>query len=179
MENPMPKVTVIMPTFEQSHFIRRALDNLLAQYASMRARPATAPRPGALTILLVGELAYNAERVRALEEQGHALYGLWMDEPYWYNTVGPLPFGPMRDVPREGWVDAVHALRPDVIYAQLNWQAVPFCHQDGARMQALRENVRRARHLFTFDQHAQALVEFFRTVIDHAGRLPAPTRSAA
>ena len=100
-----------------------------AQYAPMRARPGTTPRPGALTILLVGELAYNAERVLALEEQGHTLYGLWKDEPYWYNTVGPLPFGHVRDLPREGWADAVRALRPDVIYAQLNWQAVPFCHQ--------------------------------------------------
>jgi len=45
-----------------------------------------------LKILLVGELAYNAERVLALAERGHKLYGLWMKRPYWYNYVGPLPF---------------------------------------------------------------------------------------
>ena len=55
-----------------------------------------------LKILLVGELAYNAERVLALEERGHKLYGLWTPEPYWWNTVGPLPFGHVEDIPRAG-----------------------------------------------------------------------------
>ena len=39
-----------------------------------------------LKIVLVGELAYNAERIVAFEEQGHKLYGLWMRDPYWYNN---------------------------------------------------------------------------------------------
>jgi hypothetical protein len=51
-----------------------------------------------------------------------------MPKPYWYNTVGPLPFGHVRDLPRDRWQDAVRELRPDVIYALLNWQAVPFAH---------------------------------------------------
>lgn len=34
MNIPKPRVSVLMPTFEQSHFIRRALDSLLAQSMS-------------------------------------------------------------------------------------------------------------------------------------------------
>ena len=55
----------------------------------------------------MGELAYNADRVLALEELGHQLYGLWMEEPYWYNAVGPLAFGHVTDLPRENWQQAV------------------------------------------------------------------------
>ncbi len=94
-----------------------------------RERPDTPPAADGLKILLVGELAYNAERVLALEERGHRLYGLWMDDPYWYNTVGPVPFGHVQDLPREGWQQAVAEIRPDVVYALLNWQAVPFVHR--------------------------------------------------
>ncbi len=99
------------------------------QYAHYTARPDTPPAPDGLKILLVGELAYNADRVLALEELGHKLYGLWMDEPYWYNAVGPLAFGHVTDLPRDNWRKAVADLKPDVIYALLNWQAVPFCHE--------------------------------------------------
>jgi hypothetical protein len=52
-----------------------------------------------------------------------------MRDPYWYNTVGPLPFGHVRDLPRHGWQEALRALQPDLIYALLNWQAVPFAHE--------------------------------------------------
>jgi len=97
-------------------------------YRGLRERPPTPRAADGLTILLVGELAYNAERVLALEEQGHALYGLWMDAPHWFNTVGPLPFGHVEDLPRADWAAAIRRLRPDLIYAQLNWQAVPFAH---------------------------------------------------
>jgi hypothetical protein len=99
-----------------------------ALYRRLRERPPTPRAQDGLTILLVGELAYNAERVLALEERGHTLYGLWTDTPYWFNTVGPLPFGHVEDLPRDDWRAAIRRLRPDVIYAQLNWQAVPFCH---------------------------------------------------
>ncbi len=101
----------------------------VAHYRHFRERPDTPAAPDRLKILLVGELAYNAERVLALEERGHKLYGLWMPDPYWYNTVGPLPFGHVEDLPRAGWQRAMREVRPDVIYAQLNWQAVPFAHQ--------------------------------------------------
>lgn len=38
----------------------------------------------ALKILIVGELAYNPERIYALEQAGHKLYGLWVPKP---NTI--------------------------------------------------------------------------------------------
>jgi len=99
-----------------------------AQYRRYRERPATPKAADGLKILLVGELAYNADRVLALEEQGHQLYGLWMEQPYWYNAVGPLAFGHVQDLPRDHWQQALRELQPDVIYALLNWQAVPFSH---------------------------------------------------
>lgn len=98
-------------------------------YRQFRERPAIPPAVDGLKILLVGELAYNPERVLALEERGHQLYGLWMTDPYWYNTVGPLPFGHVTDLPRIGWQEAIRKVKPDIIYAMLNWQAVPFAHQ--------------------------------------------------
>jgi hypothetical protein len=94
----------------------------VAQYRPYRERPDTPRSPEGLKILLCGELAYNADRVLALEERGHQLFGLWMPDPYWYNTVGPLPFGHVTDVTLENWRDA----DVDVIYGLLNWQAVPF-----------------------------------------------------
>jgi hypothetical protein len=98
-------------------------------YRHFRERPPTPAASDGLRILLVGELAYNAERVLALEELGHTLYGLWMRDPCWFNTVGPLPFGHVQDLPREDWRAAIRELRPDLIYAQLNWQTVPFAHE--------------------------------------------------
>jgi glycosyltransferase involved in cell wall biosynthesis len=99
-----------------------------SQYRRFRERPDTPPSPDGLKILLVGELAYNADRVLALEELGHRLYGLWMPDPYWYNTVGPLPFGHVQDIHPEHWQEEIRSIKPDIIYALLNWQAVPFAH---------------------------------------------------
>ena len=105
--------------------VGNAIDEV-AHYRRFRDRPDTPSAPDGLRVLLVGELAYNPERILALEERGHELFGLWMPQPYWYNTVGPVPFGHVRDLPREGWRQAVAAAGIDVIYALLNWQAVPF-----------------------------------------------------
>lgn len=98
-------------------------------YRRFRECPATPAAPDGLRILLVGELAYNPERVLALEERGHTLYGLWTSDPYWFNTVGPVPFGHVEDLARSNWRESVGRLKPDIIYALLNWQAVPFVHQ--------------------------------------------------
>ena len=106
-----------------------ALHDEVAQYDALRRRPSTPPAADGLRILLVGELAHNPERILALEERGHELYGLWTDTPVWFNTVGPAPFGHIVDLPRENWQDAVRRLRPDVIYAMMNWQAVAFAHE--------------------------------------------------
>lgn len=99
------------------------------RFGRYRNAPATPLAKDGLTILLVGELAYNPERVLALAERGHRLLGLWCDTPTWFNAVGPLPFGHVTDLPREGWADAARASGVDVIYALLNWQTVPFARQ--------------------------------------------------
>jgi hypothetical protein len=100
-----------------------------ALYRPFRERPDTPAAPDGLKILIVGELAFNPERILALEERGHRLYGLWTPDGVGFNTVGPLPFGHVADLPQVGWREAVRRVRPDVIYALLNWQAVPFAHQ--------------------------------------------------
>jgi glycosyltransferase involved in cell wall biosynthesis len=97
-------------------------------YRRFRARAATAPAKDGLRILLVGELAYNPERVLALEERGHHLFGLWTPDGVGFNSVGPVPFGHIEEVPLAGWEEAVRRVRPDVIYALLNWQAIAFAH---------------------------------------------------
>lgn len=105
------------------------LHDEVEHYRRFRERPST-PRAGdGLRVLLVGELAHNPERILLLEERGHELHGLWTDRPLWLNTVGPLPFGHVADVPRDGWRDAVKRLQPDVIYALLNWQTIAWAHE--------------------------------------------------
>ena len=99
------------------------LHDEVALYARFRDRP---PPAGGLRVLLVGELAFNPERVLALEERGHTLLGLWTDEGLGAHTVGPLPFGHVQDVPD---VEAVRDLEVDVVYGLLNWRAVPVAHR--------------------------------------------------
>ena len=98
-------------------------------YRRFRERPSTPRAADGLRILVVGELAHNPDRILLLEERGHELHGLWTDTPVWFNTVGPVPFGHIADVPREGWREAVRTLRPDVVYALLNWQTIAFAHE--------------------------------------------------
>lgn len=100
------------------------------RYSSLRQKAVTSvPESTGLKILLAGELSYNPERVMALSEKGHKLYGLWMEKPYWYNYVGPLPFGHVEDISFSNWEKEIKRIQPDVIYGLLNWQAVPFVHQ--------------------------------------------------
>ena len=98
-------------------------------YRRFRDRAPTPRAADGLRILLVGELAHNPDRILLLEERGHELHGLWTDTPLWFNTVGPIPFGHVTDVDRQGWREAVRRLRPDVIYALLNWQTIAFAHE--------------------------------------------------
>lgn len=81
-----------------------------------------------LKILLVGELSYNPERLCALEKQGHTLYGLWIKRPGFWNASGPLPFGNITEVSYDNWIEEVKAIKPDIIYALLNWPAVELAH---------------------------------------------------
>ncbi|WP_205844036.1 glycosyltransferase [Nakamurella deserti] len=75
-------------------------------------------------VLLVGELAYNADRILVLAARGIRFSGLWIDDPLGFMTVGPLPFGAVRDVPRTGWADALRSDPPDVAYCLLNWRSL-------------------------------------------------------
>ncbi|TQM51504.1 glycosyl transferase family 2 [Arcticibacter tournemirensis] len=86
-------------------------------------------KPGCLKILIVGELAYNSERIYALEQAGHKLYGLWISKPgYTFNTVGHLPFGNVTDLPCDNWQESINEIKPDVIYALLNFVAVDLAY---------------------------------------------------
>jgi hypothetical protein len=99
----------------------------VGRYARFRERAHT-PSTDGLRILVVGELAFNPERVVALAERGHRLSGLWTTDGLGDSTVGPLPFGHVRDLDRDRWPSEVRRLAPDVVWAQLNWRAVPFAH---------------------------------------------------
>jgi hypothetical protein len=107
------------------HSSETGLLDEVERYRDQRARPTVGRGPDGLRILLAGELAFNPDRVIALEERGHELLGLWIDDPLGFNTVGPLPFGGVRDL------RTIADVRPacvDVIYALLNWRAVPLAH---------------------------------------------------
>lgn len=89
--------------------------------------PRDLPAQNGLKILLVGSLGFNPERIMAFEERGHKLYGLWSSHIETWDSTGPLSFGNMDDIPfDQHWVARVREIRPDIIYALLNWQAVPF-----------------------------------------------------
>jgi glycosyltransferase involved in cell wall biosynthesis len=99
----------------------------VARYARFRER-AYVPAPDGRQVLVVGELAFNPERVLTVAERGHRLAGLWTTNALGDATVGPLPFGHVADLDRDRWRESVAALAPDVVWAQLNWRAVPLAH---------------------------------------------------
>lgn len=78
-----------------------------------------------LKILIVGELAFNPERIYALEEAGHELFGLWVKNPWWFHTVGPVPFGNIKDVTYDNWGKEITKIKPDIIYALNSTLAIP------------------------------------------------------
>lgn len=96
-------------------------------YKQLRAKP-RAKANDKLKILLVGELAYNPERVCAFEERGHQLFGLWMNSAAHYNAVGNFAFGNIANIFFENWEREIKKIKPDIIYALLNHSAVPFAH---------------------------------------------------
>lgn len=78
-----------------------------------------------LKILLVGELSYHPDRIYALEEAGHRLYGLWMERPtFCLSNVGHLPFGHVEDLSFENWEQEIRRIKPDVIYGLLNFGSI-------------------------------------------------------
>lgn len=94
------------------------------------SRKKNRPSKDALKILIVGELAFNPDRIYALEEAGHQLYGLWIENPTYCNTtIGPLPFGNVIDIPYEGYQDRIKEIEPDIIYGLLNFGAIPLAYE--------------------------------------------------
>ena len=83
--------------------------------------PTLSSNPG-LKILLVGELSFNADRICALEQLGHTLYGLWTYTP---GTIGPLPFGNIETLSPFTWQEDIQTIQPDIIYALLNCPGLP------------------------------------------------------
>jgi glycosyltransferase involved in cell wall biosynthesis len=81
-----------------------------------------------LRILLVGDLSYNPERIYALEESGHKLFGVWTTFVNNITTVGPLPFGNVTDISLLNWKSTISEIKPDIIYGLLNWHSVELAH---------------------------------------------------
>lgn len=88
------------------------------------------PKADGLKILIVGDLAFNSERICALEEEGHKLYGIWTQRPTMsFSMVGPLPYGNIEDIPFNNWERKVRQIKPDIIYALLNQEAINTVYQ--------------------------------------------------
>jgi glycosyltransferase involved in cell wall biosynthesis len=86
------------------------------------------PQSEGLKILLVGELAYNPERIYAFEENGHKLYGLWSPVTTNINTIGPLPFGFVENIAFENRAESIERIKPDIIYGLISYHTVSFAH---------------------------------------------------
>jgi glycosyltransferase involved in cell wall biosynthesis len=111
------------------HSTTGSLIDEVEYYRWVRERTDTPMKKNGLKIALVGSLAFNPERILALEERGHKLYGLWTDNLTWFNTVGPVPFGHIEDIPREDWQKNLKKIKPDIIFAMLNYSDVPFAYE--------------------------------------------------
>lgn len=91
------------------------------------------PTPAAATtglrIHLVGELGFNPERIAALAAAGHRLSATWAPITETWDTAASLPVLDVEEVP---WgpaaAERIRALKPDVLYALLNVQAIPLVH---------------------------------------------------
>lgn len=100
------------------------------RYRGLDPAPRRAPDGPARRILVAGALGFNPDRLLAFPQAGHEVWGTWLPTASFWDTAGPLPFPGVGDVPFDDrWADRVAALRPDVIYAQLGWNAVPFLHE--------------------------------------------------
>ena len=132
-----------------------------------------------LKILVAGELAYNPERLYALEQAGHILYGLWDPHPmYTFTTVGPLPFGHVTDISYDNWESEIAVIKPDIIFGLLSCSAVSvvydvtkafpdipyvWCFKEGPSMVLKMNNWEKLVYLY---QHAAGRV-FLNEVAEH------------
>lgn len=93
----------------------------ITHYQAFRNLP---HREDGLKILLVGELSYNPERIVSLEKRGHKLYGLWIDNPFNFNSNGNFPFGHVEDIPLQGWEEKIKEIKPDIICGMTNFKGL-------------------------------------------------------
>ncbi|MFI6691165.1 glycosyltransferase [Streptomyces sp. NPDC050433] len=92
--------------------------------------PAGAAEGSGLRILIVGTLGFNADRVRALHEQGHELHGLWLQNPDVWDTTVTAPVRNVRYSENRAELAAeIRRVQPDVIYALLNYHAISLIHE--------------------------------------------------
>lgn len=103
-----------------------SLTDEIAHYEQFRAKPEN--EGTGLKILIVGELSYNPERLYSLQKRGHKLYGLWINNPLNYSPSGNLAFGDIENIPYESWEHRVDEIKPDIIYAQMNYMAVDLAY---------------------------------------------------
>lgn len=83
-----------------------------------------------LKILLVGELSSNPERVCALINAGHKLYGLWTQNPtHSFHAIGPFPYCDIINISYQNWTEQVKKIQPDIIYALQSFGAVSIAHE--------------------------------------------------
>ncbi|TFD97849.1 glycosyltransferase family 2 protein [Dysgonomonas capnocytophagoides] len=79
-----------------------------------------------LKILLVGDLSYNSDRILALKDYGHELYGLWAESCEWSTNGDHLG---IKNIPLNDWNKGVERLEPDIIYALLNHMSIPVAYE--------------------------------------------------
>ncbi len=88
------------------------------------------PESSGTRILVVGELGFNPDRLRAFTSAGHELYGLWTTALEPWDSIGAPPIANVQVIPNDAhWKDRVREVAPDVIYALLNVQAIPLIHE--------------------------------------------------
>lgn len=109
---------------------KTSVGNLIDEAKAFKIFQVPPPQPdeSSLTILLVGELAYNPERILALEALGHKLFAVWIKSPANFTTTGPLPFGNIITIAEEDLEAEIPKIKPDIIYALLNQHAVPLAN---------------------------------------------------
>jgi glycosyltransferase involved in cell wall biosynthesis len=92
-------------------------------------KPAISSETG-LKIVLVGDLCYFAERICAIEDQGHKLYGLWVERvPFGGFMVGPLPFGHVTNLSDKDWEAEIETIKPDLIYGLMSTPSIEIAHR--------------------------------------------------
>lgn len=90
----------------------------------------SSPNPSTVSrILLVGELGFNPERLLAFTRSGIKIKGLWASNLETWDTASTVPLIDCPQLDSRSWVNELNEFNPDVIYALLNFQAIPLIHE--------------------------------------------------